>query len=218
MKNIVDLEKYLNSYVLSESCIGVHGLSKSDNFYLTAQKILNEGLNIRNEGGLNTCCTMLNKCTDLNRIFGYNYAKDKNDLACTILIAIPETMDDINGDTYYIGPFDDIYIGGNEDRIKYVLKHPFNAYINILKKVPKEFIVGAYIKEYETGKFKQFIINTNYIGLMSYEEQVTYFESIKKQLTCFGLRKLDYDDLLFLNSKSYYCSNLLEYLANKDKK
>lgn len=68
MKNIVDLEKYLNSYVLSESCIGVHGLSKSDSFYLTAKKILNKGLNIRYEGGLNTCCTMLNKCTDLNRI------------------------------------------------------------------------------------------------------------------------------------------------------
>ena len=219
MNNIYDLEKFLYNNILEDATLIIHGLSKSKDFYFVAKKILKEGISIRGEGGLNYCCTILENCklNDLSRVYNYRYAKDENNLACTILIAIPRIIKDLEDNIYYIGPFEDLYVGRNDNRIKHVLRHPFNAYINQLRNIPKEFIVGAYIKDYYSEKFKEFIVNPSYINLMTKKEQIMYFQTIRDQLIKCGLKCVN-DDFLIFDKESFYGKNLLEYVNNTNLK
>lgn len=213
MRDIKCFEEYFDSVVIPESCIGVHGISRATDVFVTANSIFEYGLNMRYPGGLNSCCTMFGESTafDLSKIYRYRMWKDRNNLAGNVVIAIPKVLEDIEGNIYYIGPFEDLYLGNHKEKIERVLKHPFNAYVDSKRQLPKEFIVGAYIKDYTSGAFVDFIVNSSYIGLMSDDERRAYFESIKKQVLSYGLKKVD--DSYCDNSSSFYAKKLSEYLS-----
>lgn len=217
--NHEDIIKKIIDIIIPDSYIGVHGIYKFHNISLNIQNILQHGLYHNYAGGLNSNTTLLGEIGDFdfNKVLQYNRTSDENGFCYTAVIAIPKIITDINGEQFFIGPFEDIYLGNHEDRINYVCKHPFNAWVNHKKCTLSQFIVGVYIKK-EDGQYVDFILNDNYLGLKSENERRIFFEGVKEELIRWGLRNLKDTDSRF-NDNSFYMQNFFEYLnSNKTKK
>lgn len=165
--------------------IGVHGITGDGDCIEKAEKILQEGLKNKGWGGILSNVQMYGqkkKMTDddtkdlVNYFFGH---LDHNKYA-NIVVAIPDRLSDINGEEYFLGYFNKVsgYAKGID---KAGDSLPLNQMVENTKIMPKEFIVGYYYSEYNSDKFV-FIPNPKFIGFMSSEEQMLFFEKIKDEL------------------------------------
>lgn len=210
--------KEIKDIIIPESCICVHGITKSSDVILSSKNILKSGLNNYYRGGLSSNCTIFGQLEtiDFQKILNYSYYKDENNFYGNIIIAIPNVMSDIYGNRYFIGSFEDYYLGNNDEKILKACKHPFNAWINDTKIINNGFIVGSYIKNKEND-INYFILNENYIGLKTENDRRIFFENIKQDLSRYGLKNLD-EGYIYLNKKSFYGQSLINYLKKeKDK-
>lgn len=205
----LSIKSQINDVIIPESFICVHGISKSENVMGRIKSIFDNGLYMKYDGGINSNCIAFGEYNhfDFEKILDYYYFKDKNGVSANIIIAIPKIISDYEGKEYYIGPFEDIYVGSDTNRIKRVCSHPFNAFVNKNKRLMSEFILGVYIKDND-GDCLDFIINNNYIGLKTYEQRIQFYTSLKKEifLKCLSdsISSISYDT-------SYYYQNFKQY-------
>ncbi len=183
LKNITgeELQKHLESIIIPESSIGVHGISTSNDGIIIYRKIISNGLEIHHSyaGIVSTVCFINpqeNPDTfDIKDITGYCYGIDKNNMLCNVIIAIPEIMELPDGRSIYLGKFLKYNNGyGKNDQ------RAFSVPINMIEKVPSQFIVGLYIRE--LNKYEgNFILNNNYIGLQTRENQQEFASKFYRQ-------------------------------------
>jgi len=209
LKMKLDIKSQIDNVILPESFICVHGISKAEIVMERIKSIFDNGLYMKYDGGINSNCIAFGEynCFDFEKILNYSYFKDRNGISANIIIAIPKIISDYEGKEYYIGPFEDLYVGGDVNRIKRVCSHPFNAFINKNKHLMSEFILGAYVKD-NSGNYLDFIINNNYIGLKTSEDKIRFYTSLKKEifLKCLSdsISSISYD-------ASYYYQNFKQY-------
>lgn len=188
--------EYLKNIIFANSTIATHAItirdsskSKSTDLINTANSILKNGLNISIVNGFNissTCTTYGTKdLCDFNEVINYFYGPisiSDDNKNVTVVVAMPDTFTDINGNEYFLGTFPKDL---EKDDKKY-MNYPLNSYCISKKMIPKEFIVGyiisnGMVSKYEDKEYK-FVPNYDYIGWKTPDEQISYFESIKEDL------------------------------------
>lgn len=202
-----NIKNKIASIIIPESFVCVHGISKAESVVQKIKGIFARGLFMTRDGGINSNCIAFGEYNnfDFEKVFNYVYFFDQFGISVNIIIAIPKTITASNGKQYYIGPFEDTYVGSDINRIRKVCSHPFNAWVNRKRHLLSEFILGAYIKN-KDGSYTDFIINENYIGLKTLEEKTNFYDDILKEIS---LSCID-DDTIIIGD-SFYGRNLQEY-------
>lgn len=223
------LQEIIQNVVLPNSNIGVHKMTGPyANDYEQAKiiydKILEEGFKTR--GGekashgiishVAMCGLSDNNISKniLNWEFG-NYIQE----SIKIIFAIPSIIES-NGKKYYIGEYPEMGIGVDADSESI-------QYGKFVEKIPKEFILGhlkithgpGNEKLFWTSKY-DFVLNNNYIGLKSQEEQQQFFDNYESCLR--SLHILTFDEIGYnfadrmstartqREQSNYYCQKYFE--------
>ena len=116
---------------------------------------------------------------------------DENGIIYRVVCAIPEVMEDKNGEKYFLGKYDKTpYLGKDNFKV-----HGFPTHG--LKNLPKEFIVGFIGQKLGTGK-ATFVPNREYYNVQSEER--------KREIEDQFLQSIKTDnplELLSLNEETY---------------
>lgn len=184
-------DEFLNYFerLPEDYSIGIHGITgDSPNYLEVVNSILDNGLRLSKNGwgGLLSSIQMYGqKCNmtgyELNRLVNYFYGcVDNDDRIVNVIFGFPEVMNDLNGNTYFLGHYNQVagYAKGHD---KGGDNNPLTKMTEKEKCVSKEFIVGYYVGKYDTDNF-EFFANPNFIGLKSKYEQDEFFESIKDRI------------------------------------
>ncbi len=139
------LLKIIDKNLISDSSIGIHGLSFASLSDLPKiiYSIFDEGLISKDNGGIVSNCEMIGTTDnyDTNRLLNYAY-QETDGLVANIIVDIPIVLES-NHKKYFVGPFikSDEFQKYNND----VNSIWFNQYVNDKKLLPTEFIVGVTI-------------------------------------------------------------------------
>lgn len=216
------IEEQINRIIGKNSTIAIHTIS-GENAVEDVASILWKGLEQsgRTAGGLPGNFNIINNIAD---IVPNIYARDANGNKIVVVVSIPEVLKDKNNEEWYMG----IYPTKCRKYDERVDSLPVNRMLESEKLVPREFIAGLYIyndgtttelngTKLITGHVEKFVPNSNFIGVMTEEEQKDYFESIKDKLIEKGLRRIT-DDVsknsalnALLGISSYYEDELKQY-------
>lgn len=202
MTNKDRIKTLLDLMILSNSSIGAHGitfredLGTSEDLKEKAEKITEEGIKVSSRNGANfasTCQIFGNKDEyDQERLIEYFYgsiAISVDGQYKTVIVAIPQTMTDLEDREYFLGKFPE---GMEKDDESY-RPFPINEYFMEKGYVPKEFVVGyisGEIGQKPEESFFKFTHNPNYIGTKAPNQRKQFFESIKQDLLKHGLREI----------------------------
>lgn len=237
MKGKDEIIDFLDMIIVPGSSVCAHGVTfrngfgNSDVLEKTAQNICRTGLNIKPSSGTNIAltCSFMGDAESYNRdkLLDYFYSSiaisDDNKYT-TVVVAIPRTLVDSNGNEYFLGNFPENL---EKDDYRYS-DFPINQYFMDKRSIPKEFIVG-YISgnvgvEREEDLEYSFVPNQSYIGLMTPEEEVEFVDSIKPELVQYGVREITPEIIdevdpwvRFGYPKSLYLAQAQEYAENKYK-
>ena len=116
-------------------------------------------------------------------------SEDENNMVYRVICAIPEIMEDKNGEKYYLGKYDKVsQLGKDNFKVHYLPTHD-------LTKIPREFIVGFIAQNTVTNK-AAFVANKDYYNIQREEK--------KREIEDAFLKKLkSNDNLLALNEESF---------------
>lgn len=197
----LDLEKFKNILgllVSPDTSVGVHGISKECTKELFDEIMMN-GLNVNGWGGVLSTCVMFGPCDemqdyDFDRLLNYVYSVDNNGNCANVIVGIPSSFKDKDNNQYFGGIFKaqvktDFYAKGRDE---YGANLPINNYIEQLKKIPSEFIVGVLFYN-SNDKQLYFYINKNYIDYKGPTFKKEFFEKNKDMLL--GNNVLNLDDI-----------------------
>lgn len=95
-----------------------------------------------------------------------------------VVVAIPQTLLNSEGEEVFVGKFPEDLAFGNkdDDRIRLL---PLNVFVRKIGYLPKEFIVGVVSKN-QDGSIS-FHKNDKFISLLSYEEQIDLYNKFVEQ-------------------------------------
>lgn len=174
IKNGNELEEYLkrNMGLLSQSTMAVHGLSTSL-LVDTGESIINNGLKLHGWGGISSTCEILydENSTDYQDLINYTY-KVVDDFgktfSCNVIVAIPSVLETSDGKKYFLGDISTADMGNSTNEYRKGNNPskdlPIDTFIDQIKCIPKEFIVGYVICD--SNKEAIFRPNKNYIGVL----------------------------------------------------
>ena len=212
MKN--QLKDIIDPLIIPESFLCVHGVSRAERVLEKIQGIFDRGLYMTYKGGISSNCLPLGEYNDTDFDFDFllNYSSyyDADSISANVIIAIPETIFDSEGTSYYIGPFEGLLVGSDKKLLERACSHPFNRWVNEKGRLMSEFILGVYAKN-KDNDFIDFRVNSNYLGLKSKEEQIQFYDSIIKEM---GILRTNTS--LSLIGDSYYDNNCKEFILKKD--
>ena len=175
--------------------IGTHicGIrNEVENIDELADSIFNNGLVFKTHEGVGLTGTVYMKGSTnfeekLDESVEELYRKvDENFIPAGVVVAVPGSIKGKDGKDYYLGTYpDDLrWIAKDDKRIKHL---PIEDFVRKIGRVPKEFILGILIKDYDKTLC---IGNSNYISYLSEEEQAELLEQYKEQ----GLELKDLSD------------------------
>lgn len=168
LKIIDDLNKVeqIRSLIVPGSTIAVHGVtSDSDNHRRIILSIMyGNGLNTNKNSNIYYNCSVKGKEDSLENALNYMYA-DNNGTYTNIVFAIPDVIENSNGETIFMGslPKDS---GGYVDKYNRSFNGLLiNKFIEEQGYIPKEFILGFVVGKYNSdGINEEFVVNPHYIG------------------------------------------------------
>ena len=192
IENITEdqLQKIIEDFTLPNSNIGVHQMTGpfADDYEkvkVVYDNILQNGFIAR--GGYTAshgvtsriCMCGINNGNEAKNVIDWDYGNSIKE-GIKIIFAIPSIIES-NGKKYYIGEFPENSKAQNPDAESI----PYSG-VDI---IPSEFILGCLKVTYGPKNDKilyptnnTFIINTNYIGIKSFEEQQQFFDSYSSKL------------------------------------
>jgi len=226
-----EFRRQVENVALSGSSIGVYSFGDDNDSELIANTVTDmfyNGINNKRKGHIINNISFYGTTND----WGYREVLYNN--MPQIIVAIPEVLTAYNGDTYYLGNFDFLDVrkhkfherdNGNITRLW------FYDYMNHVDCFPCEFILGATIYD-SKKKEASFILNPNFIGLQSEEEQTKVVSDIFKKypqsLKNLGIKRINEDTSLddygkvcneiestSNENKAFYLKQYKEYLEDK---
>ena len=192
------MEKFNNfikvlDYLDLDYSIGVHGINKSNDVINTAFKIMNEGLKTNGWGGLlsNVCVFGQKKDLtgyDYQNIIDYYFYSDNNSCYANVLIAMPSSFTDREGNTYFLGHFNKVrgYAKGIDEAGDSL---PLNRIVEKKSLLPNQFIVGYYYGFGDSSDF-EFVLNPNFIDFCSNEEKLSFYDWLANEM-----KKINYENI-----------------------
>lgn len=203
----------LNNVIIPGSTIAAHSIH-GKNVLQDGTSILWNGLNLSLGEGILVNNTILSSVKD---VYEKTYVfHDENGISGIVITAIPEVMEDFEGNKWYIGkyPIGSLKYDKRADNL------PIDKYFRKIGKIPPEFIVGIVINDGKLNNSPEVLsLNAKYFGNMSDDNKKMYFESIKSELIKAGLlktndmpRSIEVDKLLGLST--YYADSLMAYQEN----
>lgn len=224
------MEKFNNfikvlDYLDLDYSIGVHGINKSNDVINTAFKIMNEGLKTNGWGGLlsNVCVFGQKKDLtgyDYQNIIDYYFYSDNNSCYANVLIAMPSSFTDREGNTYFLGHFNKVrgYAKGIDEAGDSL---PLNRIVEKNSFIPKQFIVGYYYGHCDFDDF-DFVPNPNFIGFCSEEERLMFYDWLVNEMNKLNYDNIDDEMVKIQIMEKYrikdneYVKQLREFYANLD--
>ena len=179
------IELFLN--IPGEYSIGIHGISRTNDYVEAAKSILNEGLKLYDWGGILRSVMMLGRLKNMDdrdkrKLFNYFYdGPDCDGRYVDVVFAFPKTLKDFDDKEYYLGFFKKVSSGYGKGIDAAGAGLPLNMMAEADHLVPREFIVGYMVHKCNSEYF-EFVPNDCFIGLASEFKQKEYFESIKDRL------------------------------------
>ena len=118
---------------------------------------------------------------------------DNNVIPAGVIVAVPGSIQGIDGKDYYLGTYpDDLeWIAKDDKRLSFL---PIEDFVRKIGRVPREFILGILIKDYDQTIC---IGNSNYISYLDKEKQAEILEEFRLQ----GLETDEIDRLKFFPEK-----------------
>ena len=179
------LQEVINAVVGQNASIGVHGISTSDESKEEKDpknvlvSIMSEGLRMSTRHtGLTGTIRFLDLEDCAYDIIGHAayQTEDENGIIYRVICALPEVMEDKNGEKYYLGKYDNVrQLGKDNIKVQTLPTHDLSS-------LPKEFIVGFLAQNVDTGK-ATFVLNKNYYNIQDEEKkrniEDTFLQNLK---------------------------------------
>lgn len=231
--NTEQLNALMKKIIVKNSSVGVHGagvrnreIASNTDWNVVYNNILSSGLQLYDTGceqhGISGHIDMRGKIENIPNTETYiqEYKTFKDHMVCDIIIAIPETIKDINDVIYYLGDYSNEVSG---DDIIFKDNERFYFPLNRIKTLPKEFIVGCIVYEYnkiENGV--TYYQNENYYGLLSDDKKGRLIDELTLQ-KAHMLKFIDHDYNIAkkrLDKKYYreFCIKYEQFLKNQETK
>ena len=178
--------------------IGVHGvkvntLSNED----ISKKIIDNGLNIYNWGGLLSTIKMYGRVKDLSDddikdIYNYSYGINENGKIVNFVFGFPEIITNSNNKSFYLG----YYNKYDEGETIAGSNLPLNNLFDKTRLIPSDFIIGSVIQK-ENIENIDFIMNNKFYGFNNNQDFYdNLFNELKKHNILNFIEAYEYLDLL----------------------
>mgnify|MGYP003299061784 FL=1 len=222
----------IRKLIIEGSNLAVHGInSNKEDLSSVALTILNsDGLRTNKSSNFYYNCSVVGNEDNLEDALNYVYYKS-NDSYVNLIIAVPPTITNINGEEYYMGnlPNSGKFLDKKHDRSYDDML--INLFIKNNGYIPREFIVGFVVGVNVEGYVHEvFIDNPYYIGRLDIEDRKAFGQSFIEECSIendrlYNLTNLTIDDVENLlnvykrfNMDVTYLEQLRNYLLSINSK
>ena len=215
--NYEELNEILEKYVIEGSSIGVHQTRPNEELGLDEMgvyhKILTDGMyssggqySFKRISSTFCMCGQLGIDFSMEKLKEWYYigASGEDKKCYKIIIALPEMIQTSDGVIYYCGKY------GKDSKIRET--HPGVCY-DLYPIIPKEYVVGCVIEDFDNMENKMFFMNDNYIGLKTQEEQQLFYDTLSKKGFELNESKYNYfKELLESGKEKEYAEFFTDYI------